>query len=468
MLVPCWHEYSPELTAYSALAFSLFNKKPNEPTKPGEPARTSARAPTRADGQKPAQGAAVAPSGQDIARKTDDIEAEIASRNGARSPDEHRPVKPVIEPGVQAGTRPRASPAHSNTATSSKKSAPNSVMMMEVQESPFEAAPALEEAAILYANRQDTAAQGALEEAAGAKDVPAQAARQAWLMLFDLFENQGRRAEFEAAALQFAVRFETSPPAFNDRSIVKSVTARAGAGPQVLFSGRLDAGAAKQFDHLRVVAAKNRALCIDFGKIESISADSCVQMRACLVALAKSGHEITYAGGAHMLGVLSAQVEVGRSDIPDSFWLLLLDLYQAHNMQAEFEEAALSYCITYEVSPPSWIEAPKTAVAVALDSAAEAQPVADDAFYLKGEIEGNGEPQFKGVGDFAAERDSVVIDVFHVKRMDFIAAGTLLNLVVALKTAGKQVEVRSPSPLLATLFVTMGFTAYAKLARRKP
>jgi anti-anti-sigma regulatory factor len=51
--------------------------------------------------------------------------------------------------------------------------------------------------------------------------------------------------------------------------------------------------------------------------------------------------------------------------------------------------------------------------------------------------------------------------------MDFIAAGSLLNLSSALKSADKSVELRSPSPLLATLFVTMGFTAYVKMARRK-
>jgi len=462
------------LSAYSALAFSLFNKKPNDPPKPGEPARTATRAPGRTDGRKPEPaGTPVEPSGSDTARKIDDIEAAMTSRNGVRGPAaggaERRPAKPTVEHGFQSGTRPRTAPAaHATAAAPAKKGAPNSVMMMEVQESPFEAAPALEEAAILYANRQDAAAQGALEEAAGAEDLPAQAARQAWLMLFDLFENQGRRVEFEAAALQFAVRFETSPPAFNDRSTVKSVTARTGGSPQVAFSGRLNAAAAKQFDHLRLVASKNRSLCIDLGKIESISPECCGQMRACLAALAKSGHEVVYAGGAHLLGILTGQVEVGRSDIAESYWLLLLDLYQAHNMQAAFEEAALSYCITYEVSPPSWVEATKKTATVALDSAAEARPAPDDAFYLKGEIEGNGEPQLKGVGDFAAERDSVIIDVFHVKRMDFIAAGALLNLVAALKTAGKQVEVRSPSPLLATLFVTMGFTAYAKLARRKP
>ena len=69
--------------------------------------------------------------------------------------------------------------------------------------------------------------------------------------------------------------------------------------------------------------------------------------------------------------------------------------------------------------------------------------------------------------ELAAEKNHVVIDVYLLKRMDFIAAGSLLNLSSALKSAGKSVELRSPSPLLATLFVTMGFTAYVKMARRK-
>ena len=214
------------------MAFSLFNKKPNDPPKPGEPARTATRAPGRTEGRKPeSAGSPLEPSGADTARKIDDIEAAMESRHGVRGPAadgaERRSAKPTVEQGFQSGARPRTAPAaNASTAVPAKKGVPNSVMMMEVQESPFEAAPALEEAAILYANRQDAAAQGALEEAAGAEDLPAQAARQAWLMLFDLFENQGRRAEFEAAALQFAVRFETSPPAFNDRSTVKSVAAR--------------------------------------------------------------------------------------------------------------------------------------------------------------------------------------------------------------------------------------------------
>ena len=416
-----------------------------------------------------------APAPGDTTGKINRIEAELdAADLQYVAPDvdgQRKSGKPAIEHGFNGGAKMKpagAAGAPPSAAAPAKKRGTNSVMMMEVQESPFEAAPALEEAAILYANRQDAAAQSALEEAAETEGIPPQAARQAWLMLFDLFENQGRRAEFEAAALEFAVRFETSPPTFNDRSAVKSVATQSGSAPVVPFIGKLDAGAAKQFEHLRMVAARNPVLRLDFSKIDAVAADGSVQMRAGLAALVKSGHATSYVGGEHLIGLLTRQVEVGRSDLPETFWHLLLDLYQAHDMQAEFEETALGYCITYEVSPPSWVEPPKKALMPSTSQAPITEQLPDDAFYLKGEIEGNAEAALKGVGDFAAERDTVVIDVFNVKRMDFIAAGTLLNLVSALKAAGKQVEIRSPSPLLANLFVTMGFTAYCKLVRRKP
>lgn len=420
------------------MAFSLFNKKGNEPTRPNGPGGRDAK---RAPAREPQEAAA----------------ADDGERKGA---------KLVVEHGFQGSpARGRAggrNAPRAEAAAEPAKRGPDSVMMMEIQESPFEAAPMLEEAAILYANRQEAAAQQALEEAVALVDVPPAAMRQAWMMLFDLLENQGRRADFETAALAFAVRFETSPPAFNDRSEVKAA-ARAASTPQVGVGPRLDASSGRQFDHLRVVAAKNRQIGLDLGKIEAVDDAGCEFLRGALTGLRKSSHDVALAGADHLAAMLAGLTVVGRSDIPQAYWLLLLDLYQAQGMQAEFEDAALNYCITYEVSPPSWVDAPK---APASSAPAPAAPEAGDAFYMKGEIEGNS-TVFKELGDFAAGQDPVVIDVFSIKRMDFIAAGTLLNLVAALKTAGKHVEIRAPSPLLATLLVTMGFTAYARLVRRK-
>jgi anti-anti-sigma regulatory factor len=454
------------------VAFSIFNKKGNEPPAPSGRSRAAARAPASPDSARPgAAGQPPADAAKVSAATIDRVEAEMASLDVpeelARAAGRQAGLKPVIEHGFQSGGGSRAAqktPAAAPGRAPGRSGEPNSVMMMEIQESPFESAPALEEAAILYANRQDAAAQSALEEAVQAEEIPSQAARQAWLMLFDLFENQGRRAEFEAAAIKFAIRFETSPPAFNDRSEVKN-TAPA-SSPQVALAGKLDATAAKQFASLRTLAAKHRTMRIDLAKVERIAPEGSDELRTCLAALRKSGHSVALAGAEHAIALLQGQIETGRSDIPETYWLLLLDLYQELGMHDPFEEAALNYCITYEVSPPSWVEAPKGA---AKPEAAPAPPVESDdgAFFLRGEIEGGAEAALKGIGELAAEKSHVVLDVYHLKRMDFIAAGSLLNLAAALKSAGKSVELRSPSPLLATLFVTMGFTAYVKMARRK-
>ena len=96
-------------------------------------------------------------------------------------------VKPLVEHGFQGAAstkpgntqRPLAQPASREAASPGGASAPGaapnnpapvasgvrSVMMMEVQQNPFEAVPALEEAAILYANRQEDTAVTVLEEA---------------------------------------------------------------------------------------------------------------------------------------------------------------------------------------------------------------------------------------------------------------------------------------------------------------
>jgi anti-anti-sigma regulatory factor len=458
------------------VAFSIFNKKGNEPPTPPGRARSGVRA-TRADGPRPVPDGKSAERGSVGSRvssgEIDRIEAEMAAvdipEELARAASARAGAKPIVEHGFQGGGKARpaskSSSAPRGSGAAPQKDQLNSVMMMEIQESPFESAPALEEAAILYANRQDGAAQSALEEAVQAEDIPHPAARQAWLMLFDLFENQGRRTEFEAAAIKFAVRFETSPPAFSDRSEVK--TAARATTPTVTLSGKLDETAAKQFDHLRAMAGRHRALRIDLTKIERIAPEGSDQLRASLATLKKSGHDASLAGADQAIVLLCGQIETGRADIPQTYWLLLLDLYQELGMHAEFEDAAFNYCVTYEVSPPSWINPPNRAAKATPEPAADPVEASAEAVFLRGEIEGNAEAALKGVAAHAAEKNAVVIDICHLKRMDFIAAGSLLNLVATLKSAGKHVEIRSPSPLLATLFVTMGFTAYAKMARRK-
>ncbi len=373
---------------------------------------------------------------------------------GAKSAAPARPAAPAVAP-AKAPT-PAAPPPQQGVA---------SVMMMEVQESPFEAAPVLEEAAILYANHQDDAALAALEDAVKNGNLPIVAARQAALMLFDLYENLGKREAFEEAAFEFAVRFETSPPAFNDRSKIKDPSLMTGGGQYFAFTGHIDNNAGKQFEQLRKTAEKDKVLRIEFGKIDTIAAEGCTMLLTFLNNSKKTGHDLIFSNADHLIKMLGGMVETGRKEDPEPLWLLLLEMYQLQYMQNAFEETALNYCITYEVSPPSWVEPKKAPTNTPAPSPAVMQ-IPQDAFYLKGEIEGGAEELFKSASTWATDKSLVVIDVFDVKRLDFIAGGAFLNLVSSLRNVGKKVEIRNPSPLIGALLVIMGFTAQAGITRR--
>ena len=57
--------------------------------------------------------------------------------------------------------------------------------------------------------------------------------------------------------------------------------------------------------------------------------------------------------GADKAVALLAPVAATGDRNNEQAWLLLLELYQQLGDQASFDEAAVNYAITFEVSPPS-------------------------------------------------------------------------------------------------------------------
>lgn len=472
------------------MVFSRFTKKDNEPSKPAKPAAAKPVSSARSAAPLPA-------SAKATVDKIDQIEAEMMELDFTKSSPAPAPLapppaaeKPAARPQIEHGFNPGAkaapkpalapAPAPKGAPVPAAKAAPAappknpapaqqgvaSVMMMEVQQSPFEEAPVLEEAAILYANHQDDAALAALEDAVKDKSLSLASARQAWLLLFDLYENLGKREAFETASLKYTVRFDISPPAFNDRSKIKDPALMTGGGQYFAFTGHLDNNAGKQFEQLKKAAAKDSVLRIEFGKIDTIAGEGADMLIAFLKDYRKTGHDLVFSNADHLIKLLNGMIETGRKEDAESLWLLLLDMYQLQYMQNAFEEAALNYCITYEVSPPSWVEPKKAPTTNTPPPAPVALQVPQDAFYLKGEIEGAADDLFKAASAYGAEKPHVVIDVFDVKRMDFIAGGNFLNLVSSLQAQGKRIEIRNPSPLINALFVIMGFTPLAMITKR--
>ena len=337
-------------------------------------------------------------------------------------------------------------------------------MMMELAASPFEAAPVLEQAALLFAEGRDTDARDALRAALKQGGMPQAAAREAWMLLFDLFENLGQRDQFDTAAIDFAVAFETSPPAFSDRSDTKDPMLETGGGQYVALPAVLDHTAAPAFASLAKMAERTQTLRIEFGKISSITADGCQLLFDHLRGFKKSGHDLVFSSAEHLIGLLAGALETGRRD-PGVLWLLLLEMYQSQHMYEAFEETALNYCVTYEVSPPSWEELVRATVNTRPQGPISLQ-VPQDAFYVKGVLQGSITALLQDLGAYSADKSLVVIDLFEVRRVDADAAGEFINLVTSLYVQGKEIEIRSSSPLIATLFVSLGFAEQARFTRR--
>ena len=95
-------------------------------------------------------------------------------------------------------------------------------------------------------------------------------------------------------------------------------------------------------------------------------------------------------------------------------WLLLLEFYQIMGKETEFEDMAINYAVTFEMSPPSWDPKrvakaePKPLPAAAVDGADEEEDAASSAaFALRGDLKSE---RFGGLPAVAEKEDPVVID----------------------------------------------------------
>ena len=93
----------------------------------------------------------------------------------------------------------------------------------------------LEEAAILYSNGQSQPAALALRQALGDTSLGGYQAL-AWLMLLDLHQALGDRAAFEALALEYAARFESSPPGWSEQLGAQASVARPPAARRIRWT----------------------------------------------------------------------------------------------------------------------------------------------------------------------------------------------------------------------------------------
>lgn len=333
--------------------------------------------------------------------------------------------------------------------------------------------PAVEEAAILFANASDDAAAAVLE---AALDEGATGNDTLWHMLFDLYRLTGRREAFDLRGVGYAEQFGRSPPIWSDADSSAQApkpTSR-DATPSVSLTGTLSAAAGPQFEQIAKIATKAGKLRIDLGKLRGADETGCEVLVRGLRALRQARVQVTLLNARNMLPMIEGQAVQGRRE-GQPIWLMLLELLQALAEVDRFEEVALDYAITFEESPPSY-EAPpadqgprmKTHDAVASTPGLELVPIEEDAptFVMEGDLTSAQADLIRKLARYSADRSTIEVDASRLRRMDFVTAGNLFNVLVQLQAQGKLCIFRDLNAMVAALLRVMGVHQVATMELR--
>ncbi len=317
-----------------------------------------------------------------------------------------------------------------------------------------QSAPIVEEIAIMYANEQVEVAEHMLVDslAEAGED------RTVWWMLFDLYQVSGQQEKFDNLSIDYASKFETSPPAWASAAAKTDAgKTYSGVTPTQAFSGVLGDHIGPQLARVQQLAAANNALRLEFNRVTGVEPAGCALLLHMLKTLQQQRKELIVVAAGELATHIRDVIEVGRRE-DEPCWLLLLELLQLLNREKEFEETGMDYCVTFEVSPPSFVAPSKVATA-----AKQYASVSTDRFMLPAVIKGDSGPLLDAIANYAAQYDPVVLDCSRLARLDFGAAAQLLARLQVLAQDGKKIEFRDVNHLVAALLRLLAFSDIAKI-----
>jgi len=366
---------------------------------------------------------------------------------------------------------------------------------MDVQEIAQD--PEVEEAAIRFANGDDAGAEQGLlecltEQGGRVNDI------EDWLALFDLYRASGQIDSFESRAVDFVNRFDRSAPQWYDMPAMvvqlagKKFRPSAQPGRAVWAAdSELDAHAVGTLQN--VLLRSEQPWVLDWSAVESIDLKAARALLGIITLWSDQEVDLRWFGTHQLRERMKPLTPSGRRDVEQIWWELRMALLRLMNRPDEFELTALDFCVTYEVSPPGW-ERPRCHFqALAVDGAEETgQSVLGEGVLeplsvptepgesvmdsqgvsqlglveLSGEIRGDPQETLDGLEKRLQGADVMIISCRNLIRVDFSAAGTLLNWVSAHHAEGRLVQFVDVHRLVSAFFHVIGITEHAKVVLR--
>lgn len=326
--------------------------------------------------------------------------------------------------------------------------------------------PVIEEAAILFANEQTEMVEQVLMSAIQDK-ASSEPNRVIWWMLFDLYQIAGKQAPFDNLSIEYASKFETSPPTWENTKLESQPAKETplSAVPMIAFAGKLDDSIVKQLERLQKMGENNKTVRLEFVRVTEVNPAGCALLLGALKKLHKAGNDLVFVGAAELAEKIRSILEVGRRDETEAPWLLLLEILELLNREKDFEETSIDYCVTFEVSPPAFVP-PKNKITMALEESAVEDNMTNH-FMMPLVVDGRTDQLIGAIKDYAANHNPAIIDCMRLTRVDFGAAGQLLSGLAPLAGNGRTIELVNVNHLVAALFNVMGLRDIARILPRK-
>jgi hypothetical protein len=357
--------------------------------------------------------------------------------------------------------------------------------------------PELDEAVIAFANADFTQCEEALQRITQSSGARAQHA-ETWLVLFDLYRATGQQQSFESLALEYAQQFGWSAPQWYSmpKLVADAQSDEPMSGHSPFEGGDVGWVCPEHLDIEAVARLGSQTLqmplpwVFDWQNLRRIDAEAAMHLASLFRGWAVQPLEMRWVAGEHLFAVLAEAAPYGVRDADPAFWLTRLEALRMANRVDQFDEAAIEYCITYEVSPPSW-EPTRCKVHVGGSSISTRTPplsmvsdvstsfmesgLAEDSgsgvevahVELSGQLIGDIGPTLAKLQTETNAAPIISVSCARLIRVDFIAAGDLLNWVLTKKNEHRAVHFVETHRLVALFFGAMGINEHAKVQVRK-
>jgi hypothetical protein len=410
----------------------------------------------------------------------------------AAAPPQPAASAATAKPAAPAAAAPRQGVAVSlgglKGAEASDFASPFAVEVSEVVHDPE-----LDEPVIAFANADFETCEQTLSSLTRAGGRRAQHA-ETWLVLFDLYRATGQQPKFESLALDYAQQFGWSAPQWFSLPKLVAESAQQDKPARARTAGEIGWICPEVLDIDAVARLRSTTLQLplpwvfDWSALKTIEPEAATHLADLFRLWSGDALDMRWLSGDTLLAVLADAAPTGVRDADPAYWVLRLESLKMANRPDQFDEAAIDYCVTYEVSPPSW-EKVRCQVRIGGSGLSTQSPPLSQVsevttnFVESGVDDAPGQVQVATVelsgqlvGDIGATLQQLnqqlgtasLVNVACNKliRVDFVAAGDLLNWVLTKRGENRSITFANAHRLVALFFGAMGINENAKVQIR--